>query len=302
MKQFKRICGKLLFPHFLLILLVSALSAVGLGWVFLTGRETHWLACPIYALSAYAMTVLCIWLVPAIFRAARENRQHLRALTPEEKETGFRRSLVSGMIMNLLYASFHILIGTGSRSAWIISQGAYQLVMALIHLTLMYYERRRRNAVLSRERQRIGWKGFRTCGIWLLILHLTMTGLVFQMVWRRETKNYPGVMIFAVAAYTFYKLTVAILRVLRHRGNADALRGAARNIDLSEALMNLFTLQAALLRVFGTAPQEEFRFLMNSLTGGAVCLLTVGGAVGMICHGSQNIKQQSASESPFRGC
>lgn len=291
MDQFKRVCRKLLFPHWLLILLAAALSAAGLGWVFLTGREMHWTAYPIYVLSAYALTVLCIWLVPIILRTVREKKEHPKALTPEEKENKFSRSLVSGMAMNLIYAAFHMVMGAVTRSAWTGSQGAYQLVIALIHLALMVYERRIRKAEGLQEKGRIGWKGFRACGIWLLILHLTMTGLVFQMIWYRETENYPGVMIFAVAAYTFYKLTVAILRVVQYRRNESPLWGAARNIDLSEAMMNLFTLQAALLHVFSTAQQESFRFLMNSLTGGAVCLLAVGGAVGMILHGSKRMNE-----------
>lgn len=287
MERFKRICRMLLFPHWLIVLLVAAASAAGLGYVFLTGRELSWMAYPIYVLSAYALTVLCIWLVPIAIRKAKEPP---KVLTQAQREAAFRKSLRSGAAMNLVYALFHMAMGAVTRSPWTGSQGAYQLVTALIHLVLMGYERKMAKEEDAGAKALVGWKGFQACGVWLLILHLTMTGLVFQMVWYREAENYPGVMIFAVAAYTFYKLTRAVIRVVQYRKNASPLWGASRNIDLSEAMMNLFTLQAALLSVFGTAEQEGFRFLMNSLVGGAVCLLAVGGAVGMIGHGNMKMK------------
>lgn len=296
MERAKRICKKLLFLHPVLIVLLAAASGAGLGWVFLTGHEASWMAYPIYVLSFYALTVLCVWLVPVILRQFKKRRENEKAQTLEEKENSFRKSLISGMTVNLIYALFHMILGLVSSSVWTASRGIYQLVTALIHGILLWCQRRMVKAETEQAQQYIGWSGFQACGIWLLVLHLTMTGLVFQMVWNGEAGDYPGVLIFAVAAYTFYKLTVAIIRVVHYRKNATPLWGAARNIDLSEALMNLYTLQAAMLSIFSTPEQSGFRFLMNSLTGIAVCLMTVTGAIGMICHGRKR-KNETLGET-----
>ncbi len=282
---------KWLFPHPVLICLMSALCAAGLTWVFLTGRETHWISYIIYMLSFYALTVLCLWLIPILVRKIKVRREARSEITDADRAEKFHKSLISGMVMNYIYGAFHLLVPWFTGSVWTGSQGAYQIVIALIHAVLLHYERNMEKADSDEKRSCAGWKGFRMSGILLLILHLTMTGLVFQMVWNGETENYPGFLIFAVAAYTFYKLTMAVIRVVQYRKNASPLWGAARNIDMSEAQMNLFTLQTALLSVFSPPEQVEFRFLMNSLTGCAVCLLTVGGAIGMIRHGSRRIQQ-----------
>lgn len=287
MEQFKTFCKKALHPHWLMILLLTAACGVGLAWVFLTGREASWIAYPLYVLSFYTLTVLCIWAVPRIVKAVKAREEKAKAVTLEAREKDFRRSLVQSMVMNLVYALFHMIMGYFNSSAWTGSRGAYQLIMALIHVALIYYHRKTEKEQDSQARWRMGWDGFQVCGVFLLILHLTMTGLVFQMVWNGETEHDNEIMVIGVAAYTFYKLTMAIIRVVQYRKNASPLMGAARNIDLSEAMMNLFTLQASLLGVFGTADQEGFRFLMNTLCGGAVCLMTVGGAVGMIAHGGK---------------
>lgn len=291
MERFKKICRGLLVLHPVWIILLTAASSLGLGWVFLTGHESHWLSYPIYVLSFYALTVLCVWLVPLGIRRAKTPRP---VKTPEQVDGDFRGSLKTGLAMNLVYAVFHLVMGTVSESPWTGSQGAYQLVMALIHGVLLIYENRRHRAEGDALKLRVCWDGFRVSGIWMLILHLTMTGLIFQTVWRGETKNSHEIMVIGVAAYTFYKLTMALIRVIRCRKNPNPLWGAARNIDLSESIMNLFTLQASLLSVYATEQQGNFRFLMNTLFGGAVCIMTVGGAVGMIVHGSK--KKQEVLE------
>lgn len=295
MEQFKKFCKKALSPHWLLILLFTALCGTGLAWVFLTGHETRWIAYPLYVLSFYTLTVLCIWAVPRIVKGVKAREEKGKTVTLADKKRRFRRSLIQGMVMNLVYALFQMIMGYFTRSAWTGSQGAYQLIMALIHVVLLYYDRKMEKEEDLQARWRTGWNGFQVCGIFLLILHLTMTGLVFQMVWKGETEHDNEILVIGVAAYTFYKLAMAIIRVVQYRKNASPLMGAARNIDLSEALMNLFTLQASLLSIFSTAGQEGFRFLMNTLFGGAVCLMAVGGAVGMITHGNKR-KNETVGE------
>ncbi len=275
---------KFLHPHPAVTGLLAVLTGAGLTWLFAAGRENTVAAYCFYPLCAYSLLVLCLALVPWLLRRAKAPG---REQTAHSQELAFRRSLITGLTMNLVYALFQLAVGALTASPWTGSQGAYQLIMALIHLVLLGYETRQRRAA---DPAALGWAGFRACGLWLLILHLTMTGLVFQMVWQGETEEYPGVLIFGVAAYTFYKLTMAIIRVVQYRKNANPLWGAAKNIDLSEATMNLFTLQAALLRVFSRPEEGDFRFLMNNLTGGACCLMTVLGAVGMIYHGQRKMK------------
>lgn len=291
MEQFIKICKKLLFPHWAWNLLLTPLTAAALVWVFLTGRQESWIAYPVYVLSFYALTVLCIRLIPFLIRVTKQLKIKKASMTPEDRRKRFHISLLTGLGMNLVYALLNLIMGAATQSAWVVSQGAYHLVLTLIHLVLMGYERRIKKSETEIKKLYIGWSGFQTTGILLMLLHLTMAAQVFQMIWNGEAEDYPGVMIFAVAAFTFYKLIIAIIRVAQYRKNTNPIWGAARNIDLSEAMMSLYMLQAAMLSIFGTGQQDDFRFLMNALTGGVVCLLAVAGAVGMIFHGKRKKKE-----------
>ena len=117
----------------------------------------------------------------------------------------------------------------------------------------------------------------------LLALNLWMSVMVFEMIWNGHGEQYPGLMVFAVAAYTFYKLTIAIARVILCRKSRSLIQGVVRNVDLLEAMMSLFSLQTGLFAAFGQ--DFEHQTLMNCFTGGAVCLLVVLGALGMLLHG-----------------
>lgn len=291
MEQFKRICKKLLFPHWLLIILVTITSVPALVWVFLTGREMSWIAYPIYVLAFYALTVLCIWLVPLIVRLAKQKNQKEASRDPSAGKKKLKFSLHRHLWINLVYGAGQILQGVWVGSAWVGANGIYNVAYALAYAILAGYERKLDRAASKQEQHRLAWKCFMVCGFALFGLNLTMTGIAFQMIWWGRGDSYSEIMVIAVAAFTFYKLTVAIIDVIKCRRNNSPILGAARNMELTEALMGLFSLQTALFASFG----QEFdqQFLMNSLTGGAVCLSTMLGGIGMVIHGKRKMKEST---------
>lgn len=281
-------------PKAVTVALVLA-SAGGLAYIFGNDMDGRWFSYPVYCLSAYALTAACVWLVPVFIQMLRSQKQRRQEFNPEQREQRFRRSLYMGMGINLVYAVFNLIAGAVLESGWMGSNGLYYLVNTLIHFIMLRYDRRLNANPDPAARQRLGWTGFQICGVLLFFLHLTMTGIVFQMIWYGEVDTYPGFLIFAVAAYTFYKLTMAIIRVIRFRRNDHPIWGAAKNFDLSEAMMSLFSLQTALLAAFGEGFESEL--LMNSLTGGAVCLLAMLGSIGMVFHGKKRKLQLQGEDT-----
>ncbi len=265
------------------VLALGAVAGCALGWVFLNGCEAAWFAYPIYVLAFYALTVLCIYLIPRILAWAKKPPQERRIRFPLEPKRDFDRSLKQTLLVNVAYGAFHCAAGLWLKSNWMACNGGYYLVNAVIMAVLVGYEKKISVIDDDYRRLRTGWRVYELCGGLLLCLNLAMTGLVFQIIWQGHGEEYPGVMVFAAAAYTFYKLTIAILRVVQCRKNRSPILGVARNMDLIEAMMSLFSLQTGLFAAFG----QDFGYqtLMNCLTGGTVCALVVLGALGMMLHG-----------------
>lgn len=279
---------KLWHPPLLVLIGLTALSAAGLGWVFLKGMETHPVSYGVYVLAAYTLTALVITL-PGLVRKTRQTIHDHPQLEHaiQDRELHFRLELYGEELINFAYGVYKIVMGVIIGSAWIGADGIYNLTQGIMQL----FQILRRRKHLPKEKQ---WKSYRFCGWMTLVLHLTTTGLIFQMIHWGRSEEYPGFMIFATAAFAFYKLISSFIDVAKDRKHTAPIDSAVRLLDLSQAFFSLFSLQVAMFHVFGQAfPYEK---LMNTLTGGAVCLLTVGMGVYMIRRANRELQNTDTQE------
>lgn len=274
--------------HPVLLLVLTVLSAAALLWIFTEGREQSLLAYPVYCLAAYSLTVLCVG-TPRIVRWIRTTvltNQWIRPLIEDENKR-FLLDLFREEIVNLCYGLFKFVYGILLGTVFMWADGLYNLIQGVIQLFQLV--RHRKHLPLNRQ-----WKSYRLCGWLILAMHLTMTGVVFLMI-RGEAEEYPGFMIFATAAFAFYKLISSFVDVARDRKHTSPVDASVRLLDLTQALFSLFSLQTALLSAFNDGSVNTV--LMNSLTGVTVCLMVMGTGVYMIRRANREIKRIEESEN-----
>jgi len=201
-----------------------------------------------------------------------------------------------GMGLNLIYALFNGVIGVLSHSAWYGSLSAYYLLLCIMRFLAVSYAGRvyevkvpwRRkeashpDAPSKEEQLEIrAWKVHRNCGVLFCMISIALGGAVIVLVSGEGGKSYPGLMIYAVATYTFYKLGMAIRNMIRARKEKSLLLVTLRDISYADALVSLLSLQTALFAAFG---QDSGAFvpLMNALTGAGVCLMILALGIYMI--------------------
>lgn len=289
MEKIKQILKRwFVLPGWLAVLL-SAAAGGTLVWVFLSGQETAWFAYPIYVLSFYTLTVDCAAVIPWAVCVGKRKQQTRAARDPRQQEREEKNSIYQNLLVDVAYGTVQIVQGVVQGSAWIGGNGIYHMGHAVAQAVLVGCDRKVTKVEEEVQRQVMAWKCYTLCGFALFGVNLAMTGLAFQMIWLNRSPVYSEIMVIAVAAFTFYKLTVAVIRVVQCRKSNSPITGAVRNMALTEALMTLFSLQTALFAVYGQDFQHKF--LMNSLTGFAVCLSTMLGGLGMICHGRKRRKE-----------
>lgn len=269
-------------------------AAAGLFWVFLMGNEEHPMAYGVYVLSFYALCVVSVKLPEAVRRAkglVLSNPLARRYFT--DRSFKARLKLYSSTVINITYGIFKLAIGIVYHSAWFGSVAVYYMVLSVLRYLLV--SAHRRTDALEGEQKRLRqWKSYHLCGWLLLVLNTTITGMVFQMIWRNRGYSYPGFIIYVFAAYTFYRLTMSIIRAVKNRHNHSPVFAAAGAMDLCVAVMSIFALQTAMFSSFGGEMSADDRFLMNSLTGGGVSLLVVCIAVFMIIRSHRIIHNTDA--------
>ena len=280
---------KLLYPHPVLVIVLTLIAGAGLPWVFLTGRENSMIAYPLYCVAFYALVTLTLLIVKLVPKARKKAEADplIQKLTQNE-EVSFSLGLYMEQLLNFGYGIFKLISGAIHASAWIGADGLYNFVQSLIQL----YQILRRKKVTTMKDQ---WKSYRQCGYMMIVLHLTMTGMVFQMIHMGRHENSTEIGIIATAAFTFYKLIKAFVDVAKDRKHKSPVDSAVRFLDFSQALYNLFVLQVGLLWVFGGSG-FAYAKLMNSLTGGAVCLLVCGMGVYMVWRANRDMRDLEETE------
>lgn len=195
-----------------------------------------------------------------------------------------RISLYFSLIINFIYSTFKLSFGIYYSSAWWVATGVYYSLLAILRFVLIRYMRR------SKEEQGLlyEYKRYKLCGILMLVLNLTLSGMVVQMVWQNKGTAYPGFTIFAVAAYTFYAVFSSAKDIIKYRRQQSPILEASKSIRFASALVSLLSLETAMLVQFGK--DEAFRRTMTACTGAGVCVVVLGVSVYMIVHANKKIK------------
>lgn len=198
------------------------------------------------------------------------------------------RTLVSAalsFVFGLANAALNAYLGISEASIWFGALAAYYIFLAIMRGGLLLGSRRRvRSDALLRA------KNYRRCGIWLLILNAALSSAIAQMIFDDRGFSYKDWLIYAFAAYAFYKITMAIINAIRARSHDDLTLQGIRNINIVDGAVSILALQTALLHTFSSGGEVDIS-LFNTLTGSAVSLFSIGLSIFMIVKGSKEIKE-----------
>lgn len=131
---------------------------------------------------------------------------------------------------------------------------------------------------------------YRLCGIMLLIMNQALAGIVIFMVHQNKGFDYPGLLIYAMAMYSFYSIITAVVNLVKFRKHGSPLLSAAKVINLVAAMVSILSLQTAMLAQFGSDNDMDFRRLMTGLTGGGVCTIVIAMAAFMLWKSTRLLK------------
>ncbi len=198
---------------------------------------------------------------------------------------------VPGIGLNLIYAVFNGAVGIISHSAWCGSLAAYYMLLCAMRFLSVSYAKKiyggkiqiplKKTKINKGNRQRDAdersleiraWKVYRNCGVMLSASSIALGGAVIMLVSGQGGRSYPGLMIYAVATYTFYKLTMAIINMVKARKENSLLLTTLRNINYADALVSLLSLQTALFAAFGQDSGQMIP-ITNALAGAGACIM-----------------------------
>ena len=294
MDKWKKILLKILFPHKILIFFLVNISAVTLIYAFCGKDCPEIVAYFSYFLSAYALTVVCVRM-PEIIKKVKTgiygNKYANKYLT--SKGIRIRTSLYGGLLFNIIFALFKVVMGVMYQSKWLFAMAGYNTILSVMRFFLVRRDIIDRNEEDYKRRLR-GLYDYKQCGWFMLLLNIAISVIVMMVVFDNQVITYPGFMIYAIAAYTFYCLTMAIISIVKYWNRQNPLFSAVKRIGMAKALVSIFTLQVAMLTQFGTGDYLTNQ-MANGATGFSVCVIITVMAILMLTGVKKDYKEIEVS-------
>ncbi len=289
---------KLLYPPVWIIALLIPLCTAALICIFIGCYETHPIAYVTYVLSFYTLTVVviqCIRVIPRCYKSAKQRVYNNPISERFMTDMPFRThiSLYGSLAVNMLYVGFNILSGVLYKSAWFYILAFYYTILAVMRFLLVRFVNRigiGKNRFKELRRSRL-------CGYILLLINLSLSGAVLMILYQDKGYEYNGILIYVMAAYTFYITTLAIMNLFRYKKLGSPLMSMAKIINMAAALVSMLSLETAMLSEFGADMPLKNQRLMIALTGAGVSIVIVTMSVYSIVKNSSEIKKIMENEA-----
>lgn len=234
----------------------------------------------IYVMAACTLFCACCYLVRDIKYGIKEKiKPGIKANPVTNRLAGdyrYRTVLfaVPGLILNLNFAIFNGVLGITGHSAWFGTLSAYYILLSMMRFHAVMYDRKTSKKEQIKDLMLGEIRVYRNCGILFLLMTIALIGTVVLLIRAKGGKYYPGVAIFAVAAYTFYKTILSIINLVKAGKRKAPLLMAIRDIGYIDACVSILSLQTAMFASFGSG-QPGLETQMNGVTGLAVCLMVL---------------------------
>ncbi|MBR6760704.1 MAG: hypothetical protein IKM30_01545 [Oscillospiraceae bacterium] len=161
------------------------------------------------------------------------------------------------LICNIAYSAYHLVLGIVTTSWWLLTLGVYYFILSIIRYFVLRAKTKRRFAI-------------HFAGTMLMVLSLPLAGTVILSVVRNRGHAFHMIIMIAMAAYAFTKITLATINLVKSRRSTSVTRLTLRNISFADALVSIFALQRSMLVSFEGMSESEIQ-IMNAVIGSVVC-------------------------------
>lgn len=292
--DWKKFGKKLLFPPIWMMVILVIASAVALTLIFVKGMEESIPAYIVYVLAFYTLsvvTIFCAMVLPKQYSTIKQkiydNPLGNRYMTDRVFRTNI--SLSISFVISMLYVGINLWSWHMLGSYWFMVLAVYYVIMAVMRYLLVRYVRI----------QKIGtnllgeWKRSRICAYILLLTNLSLSGAVLMILYQHRGYDYPGMMIYVMALYTFYALTMSIVDIVKYRKMGSPIMSTAKIVSLSAALVSMLNLETAMFAQFGGEMSPKNQQIFIILTGAGISITVVTLSVILIVRATKEIGREN---------
>ena len=286
--DWKKIGKALLFPHIAIMIILIPVATVLLVYSMVFVGTESVVAILSYVLAFYTLMVWTLKVPKLIqfFQSFKNENKYARRWL-DDAHLRVNTSLYGGLLWNTAYALLQLGMGFWHHTFWFYSLAGYYVILAVMRFFLVRYTTKNKPG----EKQREELIRYRACGIVFLAMNLTLSVMIFFMVYWNRTFEHHEITTIALAAYTFTAFTKAIISIIKYRKYNSPVYSAAKAISLASACVSMLTLEATMLTTFNNGSIDlTGRRIMLGCTGAVVSVFVVVMAAYMIVQSTKKLK------------
>lgn len=179
------------------------------------------------------------------------------------------------LLINLIYALYHGIVGINSQSLWFAIMCAYYTILAVTRFSaiLCAYHGGSDNS------ENTEYFVMKMSGILLMLLSLILIAIIYISMSQNIVTKYSEITMITIATYVFVKITITVIKALTQHKSSSPLLTVIRNISYSEVSVSILNLQRSMIVSFGEMSNAN---ILNGLTGAFVCVFVLTLSVLMI--------------------
>lgn len=186
------------------------------------------------------------------------------------------RSLLAfsfSFFINIVFFIYNLIFGIVNKSVWNWTISLYYAVLIFLRAIIILSEKKYRGeeqSLIDKKRLRL-YK--QVC--WLLVLmDLSLIAPIYLMVVSARVVSVGTIPAITIAAYTTYKITLAIINYSKKKSRINLSIKALTLITLEDAIVSILTLQNTLVMTFGEGGSMLALTAISSAVA-VVALLTI---------------------------
>lgn len=180
----------------------------------------------------------------------------------------FAKNPYTSLALNFAYAVGNCVLGFFSYSWWFITVGAYYAVLTTTRFSVLQVRRKAKGDYDTELFAR------RITGVLLVVLSFCIVGVNILSAVKERGTAYHEIIMITIATYTFTKITMAIIGMVKAKHTASPVLKILRNISLSDACVSVYTMQRSMLQSFPGMEATDI-LVLNIFTGTAVWLIVL---------------------------
>lgn len=150
------------------------------------------------------------------------------------------------------FTGYNLFLGIAYKTVWNAEIAVYYAMIVLLRAYTIFAERAiNRSANEEKRKRRIRNKIYISQCVILFLTGVALIAPVSHMVLQKKQVNYSTIPAIAMAAYTTFKISVAVYNYFKTRKNYGLFVKMLKNISLADALVSVLVLQYTLVMIFG---------------------------------------------------